>query len=280
MIDELQPEGFWLRVNGARLFVRIAGTGQPVLLLHGGGVGTSGEGWRQLMAELSGICQLIAPDFLGYGYSDAPDTNYSNERFVADIHELMNLLSLDDVVLAGHSMGAIIAATIAVQRSHAVRRLVLLSPGGGTYGIQYQSEGIPLLAKVATDPTEANLRRMVELMSARPELYDAEVKHRLAFSEKPGIVRTENHLAVARQKSRADNNQNRALLGDKVRTLNIPISLIWGELERFNPNDLGPKIRDALPPHASYDVVEGAGHDVQVDQPERLAQVFRSLISA
>ena len=269
----------YLRIGGAPLYVRIAGDGAPLLLLHGGGPGTSGEGWREVMELLAPHHRVIAPDYPGFGHSAIPGTAPGIGRLAELMLELMGTLCIDRAAFAGHSMGAIVGATVATRAPQRVSHLALVAPGGGTYGVQYESPGIAAIARAAQEPSEANVRAVVELMSARPELIDAEVNKRMKFLERPGIVEIQRQLAAARGDSKARAAEPPSALGDKVRGLDLPIALLWGEHERFNPGEIGPKIHAALPAQAGYHVIPGAGHNAQYDRPEIVAAILRGFLA-
>ena len=271
--------GMHLRIAGAPLYVRIAGDGSPLLLLHGGGPGTSGEGWREVMELLAPHHRVIAPDYPGFGHSAIPESAPGIGRLAEQMLELMDTLCIDRAAFAGHSMGAIVAATVATRAPERVSHLALVAPGGGTYGVKYESQGIAAIARAAQEPSEANVRSVVELMSARPELVDAEVKKRMKFLGRSGIVDIQRQLAAARGDSRAREAEPPSALGDKVRGLGLPIALLWGEHERFNPGEIGPKIHAALPAQASYHLIPGAGHNVQYDQPQIVAETLRAFLA-
>ena len=268
-----------LRIAGAPMYVRIAGDGSPLLLLHGGGPGTSGEGWREVMERLAPHHRVIAPDYPGFGHSAIPESAPGVGRLAEQMLELLDTLCIDRAAFAGHSMGAIVAATVATRAPERVSHLALVAPGGGSYGVKYESQGIAAIARAAQDPSEANVRAIVELMSARPELYDAEVRKRMKFLERPGIVDIQRQLAAARGDSKAREAEPPSALGDKVRGLGLPIALLWGEHERFNPGEIGPKIHSALPAQASYHLIPGAGHNVQYDRPQIVAETLREFFA-
>ena len=268
-----------LRIAGSPLHVRVGGEGSPLFLLHGGGPGTSGEGWREVMYLLAPHHRVIAPDYPGFGHSAIPEAAPGIGRLAELTLELMDTLCIDRAAFAGHSMGAIVAATVATRAPQRVTHLALIAPGGGSYGVKYESQGIAAIARAAQDPTEANVRAIVELMSARPELYDAEVKKRMKFLERPGIVDIQRQLAAARGDSKANAVEPPSALGDKVRGLDIPIALLWGEHERFNPGEIGPAIHAALPAQASYHLIPGAGHNVQYDRAGIVAATLREFLA-
>jgi 2-hydroxymuconate-semialdehyde hydrolase len=270
--------GFYLRVANAKIFVRVKGAGQAVLLLHGGGPGTSGDGWLEFMNVCAPDRQFIAPDFLGFGYSDAPEADYGTEKFVNDTIELMQTLCLESVVLVGHSMGAAIAAAVAVRCPELVSHLILIAPGGGSYGLDYRSPGIEQIARISQEPTEANIRILVELMSHRPELHDGEVDKRMALIRRPGILAAQRYLQQSRQNARLGGRGAGVTLAQKIRSLSRPIALLWGQYEEFNPVGLGPQIKAALPPQARYYLIADAGHNVHYDLPHAVARVFTEIL--
>jgi pimeloyl-ACP methyl ester carboxylesterase len=142
------------------------------------------------------------------------------------------------------------------------------------------------IANAAGEPTEANVRALVELMSPRREHYAEETARRMAFIARPRVLETQRKLHHAREAAklgipesqRAPLAVSAGTLPDKLRAFSGPIALIWGEHERFNPGDLGPRIKTVLPPRARYDVIKGAGHNVHYDEPRRVATVLREFL--
>jgi hypothetical protein len=80
------------------------GGGQPVVLIHG--YALSGRAWdKQVPALLAAGYRVITYDRRGFGQSSQPVVGYDYDTFAADLAALLEHLDLDDVVLAGHSMG-------------------------------------------------------------------------------------------------------------------------------------------------------------------------------
>jgi non-heme chloroperoxidase len=80
------------------------GSGQPVVLIHG--YPLNGRSWeRQERALLSSGYRAINYDRRGFGLSSQPTTGYDYDTFAADLNALLDQLALDDVILAGFSMG-------------------------------------------------------------------------------------------------------------------------------------------------------------------------------
>src|SRR5215471_9639384 len=79
-------------VNGVRIYCRIAGSGSPLILLHGSPL--TSRSWLRLMPTLAKTYTVIAPDFRGYGQSDKPETGYEVQTMVEDLRQLLDQLGI------------------------------------------------------------------------------------------------------------------------------------------------------------------------------------------
>jgi len=115
------------QVNGYRICYRVLGEGHPALLLHGWGA--SWHYWQWLMPALAQAgYRAFAPDLLGHGDSAKPPLDYGSESYLAFVCELVQVLALEQFILAGHSLGGYIALGLAEERPECIERLVLVSP--------------------------------------------------------------------------------------------------------------------------------------------------------
>jgi pimeloyl-ACP methyl ester carboxylesterase len=106
-----------------RLYCRREGTGPPVVLLHG----LAGS-WRYWRRGLDGLTQrhtLYVADLLGFGRSPKPRGDYSIAMHVDALTGLVDEIE-GDIVIAGHSMGAILALAVYARRPARVSRIVLI----------------------------------------------------------------------------------------------------------------------------------------------------------
>jgi len=90
-------------VNGVRLHYVIAGSGDPVLLLHGWP--ETWYAWRKVIPVLAGRFTVVAPDMRGYGDSERPVGGYDKVTVATDLHELMRSLGFGRVHLVAQDMG-------------------------------------------------------------------------------------------------------------------------------------------------------------------------------
>ena len=120
------------RVNGVDVHYLIAGTGEPVVLIHGY-VETS-QMWRPLIAELARTNTVIAPDLRGVGGSSITDGGYDKVSMAGDIHALVVKLGFKKSTIIGHDVGLMVAYAYAASWPQEVTRLALLDapiPGIG-----------------------------------------------------------------------------------------------------------------------------------------------------
>lgn len=113
-------------VNGIRLHVRVAGEGQPVLLMHGW-LGTS-YSWRHVAPKLvQAGYKLICPDMRGYGDSDKPAAGYDGLTLVEDMRSVLVQLGVREKVhVAGWDMGALPAYLFAAHYPSEVATLTYI----------------------------------------------------------------------------------------------------------------------------------------------------------
>jgi pimeloyl-ACP methyl ester carboxylesterase len=115
-------------VRGGSLAYTDAGSGEPLLLVHG--LGGTRHTWRHVIDSLAATHRVIAPDLPGHGDSDAPAGDYSLGAHAAALRDLLVALDIPSVTIIGHSLGGGIAMQFAYQFPERTSRLVLIGSGG------------------------------------------------------------------------------------------------------------------------------------------------------
>jgi len=115
----------YAEVNGIKLHHEIYGSGEPLVLIHGG-LTTIGEmhGWVQALAKTR---QVIAVEMQGHGHTADTDRPMKLETMGDDIAALLDQLKIPKADLVGHSFGGASAIRAAIQHPEKVRRLVVIS---------------------------------------------------------------------------------------------------------------------------------------------------------
>ena len=122
---EQKGVGQYADVNGINLYFETHGTGQPLILLHGG-LG-SGEMFGPTLTELAQQHQVIAVDLQGHGRTADIDRPIDIRLMADDIAALIDHLKLDKPDVVGYSLGGGVALFTAVKYPDKVRRLVVAS---------------------------------------------------------------------------------------------------------------------------------------------------------
>jgi pimeloyl-ACP methyl ester carboxylesterase len=111
------------QINGMTLHYHDQGQGTPIMLVHA--FPMSSALWEPQLAALAGEARLIAPDLRGFGASEVPNGPYTMETFADDLAALLDQLQIEQVVLAGVSMGGYVAFAFWRRYAQRVRALVL-----------------------------------------------------------------------------------------------------------------------------------------------------------
>ena len=110
---------------GLRMHVAEAGSGEPLLLLHG--FPQHWWGWYKVLPALAQHYRVIAPDLRGAGWTDAPADGYTSEQLVADVVALLDALELDRVRIMAHDWGALVGFLLCLSHPQRVERYVSLA---------------------------------------------------------------------------------------------------------------------------------------------------------
>jgi pimeloyl-ACP methyl ester carboxylesterase len=120
--------------NGIKLHYLQAGSGPPVILLHG--YAETSRMWLPLMAQLAKTNTVIAPDLRGAGGSEKPAEGYDKKTMAQDIHELAKGLGIQRAKVVGHDIGLMVAYAYAAQFPEETQSVALMDaflPGIGDW---------------------------------------------------------------------------------------------------------------------------------------------------
>jgi pimeloyl-ACP methyl ester carboxylesterase len=164
--------------NGIKTNYLEAGTGDPVVLIHGSGPGvTSYANWRLVLPALAENFRVVAPDMVGFGFSERPaNIEYGVQTWADQVVGLMDTLELPTAHLVGNSFGGAIALRIAAQHPDRVGKLVLMGSMGVPFPI---TEGLERVW--GYEPSFENMRKVLDVFAYSRDLVNdelAEVRYR------------------------------------------------------------------------------------------------------
>jgi pimeloyl-ACP methyl ester carboxylesterase len=160
-----------------------AGTGAPVVLIHGSGPGVSAyANWRLTIPSLATQLRVLAPDMAGFGFSDKPGT-YSMPRWTAQLVGFLDQLGLEKVSLVGNSFGGGLALSVAANHPERVDKLVLMGACGVPFPI---TDGLDRVW--GYEPSIANMRALLDIFAFDRGLVNDELAElRYRASTEPGM---------------------------------------------------------------------------------------------
>lgn len=232
-------------VDGRRVHYLEGGTGDPVVLVHGLGASAQNN-WRNLMPRLvrSGH-HVYAMDLLGYGQSARPaDRTYSIDEEAKFVEAFLDAKHLNQVVVAGVSMGGWIAATVALDQPQRITRLVLLDSAGLRF-----TPGFDL--GLFTPQNREQVDGLMAILTPHPQPMPGFVKD--------DLVREISPHAWVIKRALASMVTGTDLLDERFPSLKMPLLLVWGHEDVLTPLSIGQSMHEAAP-QSVLEVYDGCGH--------------------
>ena len=267
-------------VSGVRVHYQEAGplAAPPVILIHGFTASTFV--WKDVLLPLADAgFRVIAPDLLGYGYSEKPrHGEYTIDAQARMILGLMDQLGIERAVLAGSSYGGAVAATCALDHPERVSRLVLISAVTNDEPMQQPMAKLAR-ARVVGDlitPFMIDSRRLSRWRQKKkirppdsPLVYDEE---RLEAHHRP--LRAANaHRAVLRTLR----NWRASRIAQEAHRIRQPTLLVWGENDLEIPLRHGRHLQEAMP-DARLVLFRHCGHLPQEEYPQEFTEVVTDFL--
>ncbi len=266
-----QDDSTVLRVDGVDLHYKVRGPqgAETVLMLHG--FGSSMGVWDPIASALQQHYQLVLVDLAGFGRSSRYEGDYSPETQARLLTALLDELRVERTHIVAHSLGAIIALTLAQQQPERVDRLALMGPW-------VYEEQIPWALRAARQPG------LGEITFGLWFAEHLDQRFAMSFYDPEALI-TEDMLDRARGMLGLRGSQPAALavlrdlaLKDRQRSYGLVDSrtiLIQGEDDRIARPDFTRRLLHQMP-NARMEAIPYCGHFPMVEAPERVTQLVRN----
>jgi pimeloyl-ACP methyl ester carboxylesterase len=265
-------------------YLRTGRARPPLVLLHG--LTANGACWSPVARLLEGEFDVVMPDARGHGKSSAPRLGYQHhgcgyqrdgcehpydgygyDDHASDVVGLIRGLGLGAPILLGHSMGGMTAAMVASQMGNSIGGVILADP---TFLSPQRQREV-----YKSDVAEQH-RRLLSL-NKDDVLAQARTRHP---DRSPEILEL---LAEARLQTRMSafdvlrppNPEYQQL----VSTICVPILLVIGDAGAVVSLEIARELQ-IVNPRVRVEQIQGAGHGLQYDQPERFAAVVRCFLKS
>jgi pimeloyl-ACP methyl ester carboxylesterase len=242
-------------VNGTRIDLIERGSGRPLLFLHAeNGI----EPAAAAIAELAKSARVIAPTHPGYGRSELPKGMRSVDDLAYFYLDFFDQLDLRDLTVVGVSLGAWIAAEIAVKTTARLSRLVMANAVGVKVGERESRDIVDIFA--LTEPEYLEIAYCDPNVGKRDykALPDAEVLAAARAREATARIAWNPYFHDPRLKSR-------------LHRIRIPTLFLWGSHDRMLSEAYG-RAYCAMIAGARFEPIDRAGHFPDHEQPKVFAE--------
>lgn len=246
-----------------------AGSGDPVILLHGVGYTAGGDSWLLNIPALATRLRVLAPDFLGWGLGDRLDMEYSFAYLVDFVREFQDALGIGHSHIVGHSMGGWVASVFAYESPQRVDKLVLIASGGTkTRTLASMTEFQP--------PSKEDVRKQAEHAWGKSGLsVDDIAETNYRKTQAPGAL--EAYRKILRHMNDSGNRERYNTLR-RLPAIQAPTLVVWGTNDQTNAVEMGEETARVIP-NARLVIFEGCGHMVPTERPEELNRELVSFLA-
>ncbi|WP_312974759.1 alpha/beta fold hydrolase [Stutzerimonas nitrititolerans] len=258
---------------GIRTNLHDSGAGFPLMMIHGSGPGvTAWANWRLVMPELAKSRRVIAPDMLGFGYSERPaDAQYNRDVWVDHAVGVLDALEIEQADLVGNSFGGGIALALAIRHPERVRRLVLMGSAGVSFPI---TEGLD--AVWGYNPSFAEMRRLLDIFAFDRNLVNDELAElRYQASIRPGFHESFAAMFPAPRQRWVD---GLASAEASIRALPHETLVIHGREDQIIPLQTSLTLADWIA-RAQLHVFGQCGHWTQIEHAARFASLVGDFLA-
>ncbi len=247
------------RLNGIEIDYGVSGSGPAVLLSHG--YSATRRMWDGQHRALEDRYQVISWSMRGHGHTESPadPSKYSSEMTIADMEALLRHLNVRRAVIGGLSLGGVVSLGFYLAHPEMVRALVICDSGPGYRNAEARAAWNQRAQERAA---ELEARGLDALSDRSREMREAMGDHRsaqgLAHAARGMLAQEGSHVI------------------DGLPAIRVPTLIIVGDQDQpfLAPCEyMAKKI-----PGARLEVIAGAGHSSNLDQPEAFNRVLRDFL--
>lgn len=279
-------EGKLIDVNHTRLYVKTAGSGEPVIVIHGGPV-LDHSYMLPHLKPLAEEYRLIFYDqrLSGRSSAEVDSSEVQLRTFIEDIESLRQKLNLQKVHLLAHSWGGLLAMNYAILYPSHIEKMILISPMAPSTELWQQEEArlaesqtsedrlqreeIMKSAIFKTNPSRA-IEQLLEL-SFRKQFYDPKKAPLL------DIYVPEDYMKRSRLFGNLMSDLNSYDLSDELKKIKISTLIMYGTEEPAS--EISGPVLNRLIPNSRYVLVEHSGHFPFIEQPDKFRQFITDFLN-
>ena len=275
MTETNRPEiGSTVVANGIKTNYLEDGKGTPVVFVHGSGPGvTAYANWRLVMPGLAPHYRTLAPDMVGFGYTDRPaGVTYNVQTWADQTIGFMDALDIQTASVVGNSFGGGIALRMATQHPERIDKLVLMGSMGVSFPI---TDGLDRVW--GYQPSVENMKAMLGIFAYSPELRDDDELARVRYeaSIQPGFQEAFSSMFPAPRQSSVE---AMTTPDEELRKISKETLIVHGRDDKVIPLENSYRLLQLID-RSQLHVFGHCGHWVQIEQADPFVRLVDDFIS-
>jgi 2-hydroxymuconate-semialdehyde hydrolase len=241
--------------------------GGTVLLIHGSGPGVSAwANWRLTIPALATSFRVIAPDIVGFGYTDRTVDRYDVDTWVRHTVGVLDALQIETAHVVGNSFGGSLALALAIRHPERVRRLGLMGAVGLSFPITAGLDSV-----WGYEPSVESMAELLRIFTATPAPgIDDLARLRYEASTRPGVQEAYAEMFPAPRQRWVD---ALAHAESAVSAIRAPTLIFHGREDRVIPLATSLRLFELIP-DAQLHVFGNCGHWTQIEHAEEFNRIL------
>lgn len=273
-LADIAFKNYYVDANGIKTRVLEAGTGEPLILLHG--TGGHIEAYARNIRGLSEHFRVICIDMVGHGYTDKPDRPYGIDFYSDHLLWVIQALNLKEVYLSGESLGGWVAAWFAAHHPGIAKALVLNTPGNVNNKPEVMANLKASTVKAVLEANYENVKTRLEwLMYDKSQVTDELIEARYNIYTQPSYQKAVHHIVYLQDiEARKQYSWDPSWCGK----IDVPTILAWTDHDPTSTVEEAKPIQEMIP-GSELTVINEAGHWPQWEKVEEFNKVIIDFFS-
>lgn len=246
--------------------------GGTVLLIHGSGPGVSAyANWRLTLPALRGRFRVIAPDIVGFGYTERDESRYNMSDWTAHALGVLDALGVQRAHVVGNSFGGTLALSLAIHHPQRVRKLALMGSVGAAFDITAGLDAV-----WGYEPSVAAMRGLLEIFTYAPNpQIDELAELRYRASIRPGVQEAYSTMFPAPRQHALDALTH---ADAAIASIVAPSLIFHGRDDRVIPLAASLRLLELIP-DAQLHVFGRCGHWTQIEHAEEFNRILGDFLA-
>jgi 2-hydroxy-6-oxonona-2,4-dienedioate hydrolase len=277
--NELLGETFsqhYYQAGKYRTRVLEAGKGEPLILLHG--TGGHAESYIMNLLAHGEHFRTLSVDMIGHGFTDKPsDIEYTIDDYVTHLVDIIDSLGVERAYVSGESLGAIVAAWLAIRHPERVKKIVLntgILAWPDAKGTEELEDLRQRTLAASEDLTIESVRRRLEWVVHEPKsMPDEIVETRFKIYSQPGVAARMRQIMLKVLEMILDRKAGTYFDPDNLRQIQCPTLVLWTKHNRGQSWEVAKAAAEKIPNKEFYVMKGDCSHWPQLEQRDEFNEV-------